>query len=144
MINPFSVRPASFNNFATASFPWMIASKICSGVTNSSEKVFNTAPERNRTLFPSRPIAWAGSPVLVGNFFMSSLSLLSTRLMVTLFFFKRYSIGESSISSKAFNICSVSIFGFLLLKASCCACCTTSAAFIVKLFKFILYLILLD
>ena len=122
VIKPFSLRPASFNNFAAASFPCTIAKRICSGVTNSSPKDFNTDPARNTTLLASRLICCAGSPEDLGNLLINSSSLVCTRFMVTLFFFNKYSTGESCCSNKAFRICSVSIFGFCALNAACCAC----------------------
>ena len=87
--NPFSVSPASFNNFAEASFPCKIASNKCSGFINSSPKVFRTPFALNKVLFASLPIDCAGSPETTGNFFINSFSFFVTRFTVTLFFFRR-------------------------------------------------------
>ncbi len=135
--NPFSVKPASFNNLAVASLPCTMANNKCSGVTNSSPKDFNAAPARNTTWLASRLICCAASPFVLGSLLMASVNLVSTRFRVTLFFFSKYSTGLSSWLSNASNRCSVSIFGFCELNANCCACCTASAAFIVKFPKFI-------
>ena len=94
-INPFSVSPVFFNSLAVESFPCTMASNKCSVVTNSSLNCLSTAPALKTTLFASRLICWAASPDALGNLLMSSSSLLSTRLTVTLFFFSKYSTGES-------------------------------------------------
>ena len=85
-IKPFSVSPASFNNFEAASEPFKIASNKCSGVINSSPNVFKPLFARSTILFASLPNDWAGSPETTGNFLISSSSLLLTKFKVTLFF----------------------------------------------------------
>ncbi len=89
VISPFSVSPASLSSFPTASLPCTRASRICSGVTNSSLNCFNTAPLRNTTLLASRLICWAGSLLVVGSLLISSVKRLSSRFRVTLFFLRR-------------------------------------------------------
>ena len=139
-INPLSVSPASFNNLALLSFPCRMASSKYSTLTNSSPKVLSALVARSITLFISLLTFCAGSALCtLGNLLMLSSTLVSTKATLTLFFFNKNSIGESSSLNKAFNKCSVSILGFLLLKACCCDCATASCALMVKLFRVILY-----
>jgi hypothetical protein len=74
VIKPFSVKPASFNSLQRHHFPAQWQVSICSGVTNSSENVFNTAPDLNHIIgFPAQCLA--GSPAVVGNLLISSVNL---------------------------------------------------------------------
>ena len=71
VINPFSVRPASFNNLEQESLPCTIAINRCSGVIKSSPNIFITLPAFKMTALASLPRACAGSPGVVGNLLIS-------------------------------------------------------------------------
>ena len=74
----------------------MMPSNKCSGVTNSSPKDFKMAPARNTTLFISRPTDCAASPEVFGSFCICKTRLACRLGTLTVFFFRRYSTGESS------------------------------------------------
>ena len=138
VINPFSVRPASFKILAVLSFCCNMAINKCSGATNSSLNCFNTLEERSNTLFISLLTFCAGSPpATFASFVILSTNFVSTKLMLTLFFFSKNSIAESASSNNDCSKCSVSIFTLLLLNANCCACCILSCDFMVKFCKLI-------